>query len=495
MKRVFNEAARTKDLTLRTIQLEAQGFTPQLRRVGNVDYQVFPVVMMVEGVHQGVGSPPVYYPPTTLEASAALWNNVPVTIGHPVSTDGDHILVNHDGTIAQQWGVGHVTNVRWESGKLRGEIWLNSARVQSVAPGLLDFLRNGGQLEVSTGLLALEDGQGGTWQEEQYSSTVQEILPDHLALLPGSTGACSWSDGCGVRWNVRKEPHLIIHSVDLQGVVEKVRAKVDSMDEYDDRSEQWTRMNFVRAVYDDYFVYHERTRTGNNVGERLLKQGYSLDTSGQIVLEGDAEEVVEEISYKRKANEAGAESTITNTKEDTGMKRKDNTVCCEQRVSALIANENSPFTEEDREWLSTMNEAQIEKLEVNSEPEPEGDEPEGNTPAEPTPEQVTLQSFLEGAPAEIRSVLNEGLRQLDAKRADLIERITANERNRFTSKQLAAMDTAMLENMAEFIVDPAPAQPVFDYSGRVPGAVVVNQEEDEEPYVPQTLSGVLGKQK
>lgn len=498
MKIKTNEAAQTRDLALKTIRMEAQGFQPTFRRVGNVDYQVFPVVMLVEGVHQGVGSAPVYYPPSTLEASAALWNNVPVTIGHPVSTDGEHILVNHDGTIVQQWSVGHVSNVRADNGKLRAEIWLNQARVQQVAPGLLDFLQNGGQLEVSTGLLALEDGQAGTWQNEEYTSTVQEILPDHLALLPGSTGACSWSDGCGVRWNVRKEPHLIIHSVDLQGVVEKVRQTVDSMDEYDAQSEQWTRMNFVRAVYDDYFIYMERSRTGNSISEKMVRQGYSLDTNGQIVLEGDPEEVVEEITYKRKSNEeqAGADCTTNNTKEEKHMKRKANEECCEQRVSALIANENSPFTEEDREWLSSMNEAQIEKLETNSEPEVEDPGEEQQTPDEPTPEQVTLESFLAGAPAPIRSVLNEGLRQLDAKRKDLIKRITGNERNRFTAQQLEGMDTAMLENMAEFIVEEAPVQqPSFDFSGRVPGAIQVNQEEDEEPYVPQTLSGVLGAKK
>jgi len=42
--------------------------TSQFRtqRQGGVDYQVYPCVMLVEGVHHGIGSEPVYYPPQVL---------------------------------------------------------------------------------------------------------------------------------------------------------------------------------------------------------------------------------------------------------------------------------------------------------------------------------------------------------------------------------------------------------------------------------------------
>ena len=157
--------------------------------------------------------------------------------------------------------------------------------------------------------------------------------------------------------------------------------------------------------------------------------------------------------------------------------------CCEQRVSALIANENTAFTDNDREWLSTLNEQQVEKLEVNVEQ------------PEPKEEATTLDGFLASAPPSIRSVLNEGLRQLDAKRTSLIQRIVANERNRFDQKQLEGLDTAMLENMAELIHEPSKQQGGFDFSARVPGAVQINEEDEEEPYIPQTLSDVLSNKK
>jgi len=41
----------------------------------------------------------------------------------------------------------------------------------------------------------------GVWNEEEYHSIVRNYRPDHLALLPGAIGACSWEDGCGIRAN------------------------------------------------------------------------------------------------------------------------------------------------------------------------------------------------------------------------------------------------------------------------------------------------------
>jgi hypothetical protein len=458
-----------------------------MRKIGNSEYQVFPVVMLVEGVHQGVGSEPVYYSESVLEATSALWNNVPVTIGHPINQQGEHILVNHDGSIAQQWSVGHVINVQWVDGKLRGEIWINSARVQTLAPGLIEFLQAGGQLEVSTGLLASEDRVAGAWNEEEYVSAIQEIIPDHLALLPGATGACSWNDGCGVRWNVKKEPHLIIHvGLSLEQVVDKVRMKVDSMDEYDTTTQTYTKTHYVRAVYPEYFVYQKRDRSTQPETESLFRQGYSLDTAGQVVFEGEPEEVAEEIQYKRKANEEAKEM------------KKNEGVCCEKRVDALITNEDTAFTEDDREWLKAMNESQIEKLEstieVNAAKKnaaPTADEEDEEVMKDDKKKINNLAEFLQEAPPEIRSVLNAGLRELDNKRSDLITRITANERNKFTEQDLKAMDLNMLENLVQLLPEPVMN---MDFSGRVPAGVFTNAEEDvEEPYIPQTLSSVLGQ--
>ncbi len=175
--------------------------TATAKVIGGVAYQVYPVIMLVEGVHHGLGSDPVYYPPKVLEASTNHWNNMPVTIHHPVDASGAHVMCNTDGTIRMEWEVGKVANVKWNGGKLKADLMINVTQVNSKQPELLQFLQNGGMLEVSTGLLATDDGTAGTWNGEDFSATITEIIPDHLALLPNSTGACSWNDGCGVRFN------------------------------------------------------------------------------------------------------------------------------------------------------------------------------------------------------------------------------------------------------------------------------------------------------
>jgi hypothetical protein len=190
-------------------------------RLAGVDYQIYPCVMLVEGVHQGVGSDPVYYSPGMLSESAPFWNNVPITVGHPVNIQGEHVLCNDDGTIRAQWQIGHISNVYFEDGKLKADLYINVREANRKAPELLPFLQKGGELQVSTGMLAGLDGTAGTWNGEDYVGAVKVIVPDHLALLPGGTGACSWSDGCGVRVNINEASHKTLQEENNMAQVEQ----------------------------------------------------------------------------------------------------------------------------------------------------------------------------------------------------------------------------------------------------------------------------------
>jgi hypothetical protein len=367
-------------------------------RLAGVDYQIYPCVMLVEGVHQGVGSDPVYYPPDVLSESAPSWNNLPVTIGHPVNLQDDHVLCNEDGTIRSQWQIGYVANARHEDGKLKADLYINVRRAKDKAPQLLPYLQAGGELQVSTGMLAGLDGKAGAWNGEDYIGAVNAIIPDHLALLPNGNGACSWDDGCGVRVNaqlVRDDP--------------------------------------------DYVSRISTTTTSS---------GY-LTLDSQLLKEDDK---MAEVTEK----------------------------CCPERVLALITNEKSPFGDGDTEWLEALNEdtlGRIESLLPKDEPKPE-----------PTFEPVTLESYLENAPAEIRAVLNEGLRAYDDKRKAIMDRIMNHEGNAFSEEQLKGMDTEMLQGIASLVPEKK------SYVGANPNnKVVVNEEVDEEPYVPVTLSDAFGK--
>jgi hypothetical protein len=159
-------------------------------------------------------------------------------------------------------------------------------------------------------------------------------------------------------------------------------------------------------------------------------------------------------------------------------------------VLALITNEATPFGDEDTEWLESLNEEQIgniEKMLPNEEPAVE---------PEPAPEleseEITLESYLESAPAEIRAVLNEGLRVMDEKRQGLIDKILAHNDEAFTAEQLKGMETVTLNGMVALI----PEEKKVSFKGANPqNSVVLSAEEEVEPYIPVTLSDVLGKDK
>lgn len=166
------------------------------------DTLVAPVILLVEGVHAGSNGP-LYYSSSVLKAYAQAWNGVPLPVHHP-EQDGQPVSCNSP-DIVQSRSVGRLWNVRFEETpkpRLKGEIWVDVVKCASIAPEVLEALKSNRPLEVSTGLFSTDEVGAGTWNTEDYHATVKDMRPDHLALLPGVTGACSWQDGCGVRANM-----------------------------------------------------------------------------------------------------------------------------------------------------------------------------------------------------------------------------------------------------------------------------------------------------
>jgi len=146
---------------------------------------VAPVVLLVEGVHDGSGGP-VFYPAAELAKFAASWNSVPVTLGHPKDTEGEPISANSP-EVLSAYCVGYLFNVQFDpnGAKLRGEVWVDieACAAKPEGPVVLATLRSGSGMEVSTGLWSEHDSVPGVWQGESYIATVFNYRPDHLALL------------------------------------------------------------------------------------------------------------------------------------------------------------------------------------------------------------------------------------------------------------------------------------------------------------------------
>lgn len=499
------------DPVLRALKYRALLLSGHGRRetIGDIEYAVYPAVMLVEGVHHGLGTPPVYYPSDVLERSAPQWHGVPVTIQHPTNADGELILCDNN-AVLEEWAIGHVRNTAWIDNKLKGEVWIDIVVANLRQPGLVGELDSGAIMELSTGMLASDDGIANRWQTENYNSSIVNIFPDHLALLPGGEGACSIDDGCGIRANKKEGsmpkdnasalfPQLngesgaeekakqkralqgVIHNeLSHEGIDRQLWDYVDSLDTFDGDG-NFITIHFVQAVYDDYFVYSKRTEDGVT---ELFRQDYIVDAEDKVVLGEEIQAVREDVKFVPIAN--------TNNEEVTTM--ADGKPCCPEKVSAIIANENSAFTEDDREMLLEMEKEVIEKIlntaeAVVQESPPAADEIDTTAAAGAAVSDAdALTAHLEAAPPAIRSLLNAGLKQLDNTRAGLIATIMANERNTFNEEQLKNMEVDQLEAIATLATIPAVAAPTH-MGQHVAPTVHANANEDhvEDAYVPRTL--------
>jgi bacterioferritin len=156
---------------------------------------VAPVVLITEGVHNNV-----YYSADELSKHTAAWNgrplvapNHPTVNGRPVTASSKRVL--------EKMCVGTVLNVNWDAvgKKLKGEAWFDEAKTKAKCPKVLEELKkNAPQIDVSTGLFTDDTMKTNVFGRKQYSCEAKNHRPDHLAVLPGGKGACSWEDGAGL---------------------------------------------------------------------------------------------------------------------------------------------------------------------------------------------------------------------------------------------------------------------------------------------------------
>ena len=162
-------------------------------------YLVAPVSLIVPGVLNG-SKGPLLYPEEEVFRNSDAWNGMPMVANHPMSDEGKP-LSGRDPQVLEKAGLGTVYNVRRsEKGKLVGEGWFDEAAVRKVAPHLLQNLKSGLPIEISTGLFTnnIPVQPGATHNGVPYKFIAKDYRPDHLAILIGQVGACSVNDGCGV---------------------------------------------------------------------------------------------------------------------------------------------------------------------------------------------------------------------------------------------------------------------------------------------------------
>lgn len=215
---------------------------------------VVPVIMMVEGVHNGSHGP-LFHSAEELGRHIESWNGIPVTIFHP-EVDGENVSANQPQVIDQNT-VGRIYNAYMENDRLRAEAWIDEERIGSLSPQALSYIKEGRPLEVSVGIFSDEEATAGTWHDEEYVAIARNHRPDHLALLPGGTGACSWEDGCGVRTN--QEGGAPTENKECTTPEEKKKKKQVDEDEEEEDLEDLKEMSgkSINDLPDSAFAYIE----------------------------------------------------------------------------------------------------------------------------------------------------------------------------------------------------------------------------------------------
>lgn len=177
---------------------------PDLLRTETLDGKTFlvsPVTPVVEGAHNGEF---LSYDEITVFVDA--WNGRLLPIDHPKDANGEPATAGSP-AVMENSVVGFLFNVvaREDIRGISGELWIDIEKAAKVPGGTesVTRLQSGQGLEVSTAYYCFVDNVKGEWRNprtgetEKYTSSQNQIRPDHLALLPFDLGACSWEDGCG----------------------------------------------------------------------------------------------------------------------------------------------------------------------------------------------------------------------------------------------------------------------------------------------------------
>lgn len=442
------------------------------------EYLVAPIVMAKVGVMNGR-----LYTEEILSKFAGSWSGVPVPVWHP-KKDGKWVTANSPEIIAQQC-VGRVFNSYYEDRKLKGEVWIDILKCNEIAPDVLQMLNANEMIEVSTGLDAEEIIQNGSFDGKNYNSVVADLRPDHLALLPGGTGACSIEEGAGFpRVNQKEEGEENGMTINLKlGDVLKDKTNLSTILRTANHHVMATVMNelshddvwrmlcdtiresldigtdvpcYLVEVYDDYTVYELSTADGY----KLWKQGYEVDDD-QVKLTGAAEEVVREVNFVPVSNESAGEDT---GKVNVNVQSEgDNNMDKITLVDALIANEMTDWAETDKEMLLALNEDVLKRMApkppvetpptVNTEEEETTEEE--TTEEETTDETVanTTEEYIAKAPEGMREVLSNSLKLHNEQKKALVTQIMANKRNTFSQDVLEKKGLDELQGIAALAVN------------------------------------------
>jgi len=486
MKKQMNE-------NMTSISVLAKADVAAIRReiFDGVDHLVVPIIALVEGVIQASNSPiPELATADVFGQFPLAWNGRPVTLDHP-EVNGQKVSASQTPSIFEQESIGFLFNSRIEDGKLKTEAWINTEKVISAGSTVereISRLESGQMVEVSTGLFTEVEMRDGSFNGRNFNGIWTSIMPDHLAILPeGTTGACSVADGCGGPRLNKENTDMCDDKLkasssffkDLRETFEGIfKTNIDSQDTQSSlltalKAEDADKSYDIVAIFDEEFIFSE------GLNNELYCRGFSNSEKGGTIL-GEGRVNVRPVTEF---------VPIIKTEE---LSMKENT-----KVNELIANAATQFSENDKEWLSSLSDENLDKLvpvEVeakvkdNAEAEKKVEVKE-EVKIERIAEEVkvkdnaskTVDEFIATAPAEMQEVLNAGIRMHREEKEALVSELKANERCSFSEDDLRSMSLENIKKLSQLGNLPS-------YEGQA-GNITANAgaDEDQTPSAPEVF--------
>ncbi len=398
-------------------------------KIGDTEYIVAPLTLIVPGVLDG-SQGPLLYEPDEIRKNPTAWNNVPIVLGHPFK-DGQYISAR-DPDVLNKAGIGVVQRAV-ANGKLIAEGWFDIAATRRVDSRILDSLEAGKPFELSTGLLTDNEPVDGGKEFEgtSYNGIARNFRPDHLAILPDSVGACSVKDGCGVMVNkaeLKSALDGMFTDMSLDHLVSKEANMADKKEIVD----------FLITNCDSWVENDRELLTGLE-DDKLTELKAVFDKQRQ--------------NYdKLKKNNAVANAGIATFNDSWGN--------------------THTFNEKTGKWESEA--AKKEK------------EPVANEKKEEPPKQKTVEEWLADAPPEIREDLSFARNEKAKQKATIIRELLANVSDDAKPQQIERLQKRSIEELqADLSLMPAKKEeaPLANYFGAsVPPAA--NDAFDDEDLLP-----------
>ena len=432
-----------------------------------VEYIVAPVAMLTVGVHNGSGGP-ILYEEAELSKTPESWNMKPLVVYHPTQNGSGISACSKD--VIETQGVGIIMNASYD-GKLRAEAWFNIEKVKKVDERVLNALEEGNMMEVSTGLFTdNEVVEAGVWNSgdvsEAYDCIARNFRPDHLAILPDQTGACSIADGGGLfQTNSDLTTNVLSHTDTHRQLNRLIEDKID-------------RHCWIADVFPTWFVY---THEG-----KLYRRHYT--TNGDMIqLTNDPPEAVTpQTVYRTVDGTIIGNSTVKPTIEPP-TENGNQTMTKAEKIAALIANGNTQWTDDHKDFLTNQSDdfvdgqmSAAEKLtgegegdgKTKTDPTPQPDpvnpnpQPVGNQNPQQPQQPQDFNTWLNTIPAEFRPIVQNGVAEHTQRRTNLIASIKQNG-SKLTDNQLNGLDTQVLQDMVDqtgqAVQNHATAQPQQPY--------------------------------